>query len=348
MEIRFKSWPGLIDAGPRQTILDAALKAGVPHPHGCRTGECGACKCRLLSGEVSMGPYDSAALSPSEKEAGLVLPCQAYAKTVVELDWLGETNVPATRLRARVEAIEAITHDIRIIQLAPERPLPFAAGQFARVKFGNLPPRPYSMANRPDEPTLEFHIRLVENGSASNFVASRLKVGHVVQLEGPLGSAHLRKDHNGPIIAAAGGTGLGPIWSIVRTALLEQPSRQITVYVGFRAERHVYGEDGLQQMAATHSGLQAHVVLSNPGEPTERRTGLLHERLADDVPHMADAAVHLCGPPPMVNAVRSLALERGAAPEMIFADPFTPAPREDTRGGLFSRWRGLFSPVTTP
>jgi ferredoxin-NAD(P)+ reductase (naphthalene dioxygenase ferredoxin-specific) len=347
MEIRFKSWPGLIDAGRRQTILDAALQAGVPHPHGCRTGECGGCKCRLLAGEVSMDTYDVAALPSSEKEAGLILSCRAYAKTDIKLDWLGEATFLAGRLRARVQSIEAATHDIRIIRLEPERPLPFAAGQFARMRFGNLPPRPYSMANRPDEPILEFHVRLIENGLASRFIGSSLRMGDVIHLEGPFGAASLRNTHDGPIVAAAGGTGLAPISSIVRTALLEQPSREIVVYVGFRAERDVYGEDDLRQLAATHPGLQLNIVLSDPDGPTARATGFLHERLADHTSRMADAAVYVCGPPPMVNAVKFLALEQGVAPDMIFADPFTPASRENERGVFFRGWRRIFSPVIT-
>src|SRR3546814_3359795 len=64
-KLTIRQWPLPIETG-KATILDAALDRGVPFPHGCRTGECGTCKCLLLSGDVAMKNYDSAALSASE------------------------------------------------------------------------------------------------------------------------------------------------------------------------------------------------------------------------------------------------------------------------------------------
>ena len=73
-----RQWPLPIEV-KKQTLLDAALAAGVPYPHGCRTGECGSCKTRLLSGDVSMTAYDGVVLSQSERAEGLILVCRAHA-----------------------------------------------------------------------------------------------------------------------------------------------------------------------------------------------------------------------------------------------------------------------------
>ena len=51
--IHIDQWPAPIEAR-RLRVLEAALDAGVPYPHGCGTGECGSCKTQLLSGEVTM------------------------------------------------------------------------------------------------------------------------------------------------------------------------------------------------------------------------------------------------------------------------------------------------------
>ena len=49
-----------------QTILEAAISQGVPYPHGCRSGNCGACKSRLISGDVEMSPFSEFALTEDE------------------------------------------------------------------------------------------------------------------------------------------------------------------------------------------------------------------------------------------------------------------------------------------
>src|SRR3546814_11495093 len=88
-KLTIRQWPLPIETG-KATILDAALERGVPFPHGCRTGECGTCKCLLLSGDVAMKNYDSAALSASEKSAGFVLACRARPRGDRHVAWLGD------------------------------------------------------------------------------------------------------------------------------------------------------------------------------------------------------------------------------------------------------------------
>jgi len=162
-KLSIRQWPLSLETG-KQTILETALAKGVPYPHGCRIGECAACKSILLSGEVKMANYDKAVLSKEERGAGLILACRARPTSDVHVAWLGDEEMPGlpiSRIRAEVTNIEAVTPRIRRIHVWPERPLLFAAGQFARLKFGKLPARPYSMANRPDEEALVFDIKLV-------------------------------------------------------------------------------------------------------------------------------------------------------------------------------------------
>ena len=95
-----RQWPLPIEV-KKQTLLDAALAAGVPYPHGCRTGECGSCKTRLLSGDVSMTAYDGAVLSQSERAEGLILVCRARPRSDVHIAWLGmdeEESLPTQRM----------------------------------------------------------------------------------------------------------------------------------------------------------------------------------------------------------------------------------------------------------
>ena len=226
------------------TILESALADGVAYPHGCRSGNCGACKSTLLSGEVEMSPYSEFALTAEEKERGLILACRAVpwsdcAVSVVDQD---EAEVHASRdLLCEVASTEAATHDIKIVRLKilSGGPFDFSPGQYASVSFDGLPPRDYSMAGQPGDDLLEFHIRLIPNGAVTPFVQERLAPGDRVKVSGPLGTAHLRPKHAGPIIALAGGSGLAPIKSIVESALARGMGQGIYLYFGVRGEAPV-------------------------------------------------------------------------------------------------------------
>jgi NAD(P)H-flavin reductase/ferredoxin len=328
------------------TILDAALAAGIAYPHSCRVGECGACKSRLIAGEVfSPVPPDPSVLSPSERAAGVILPCRSWPKTDVRVAWLAEVDptdaAPIRQMTARVVGLDDSTHDIKQLRLEVDGPpLVFTAGQYVQLQFGRRPPRSFSMANRPDESNLEFHIRRTANGGASAYVAEELRLGERVRLEGPFGSATLQRNHDGPMIAAAGGSGLAPISSIVRTALAGRSTQPIHLYFGARDERDVYYERELLELAAEHPNLRVEIVLSSAEGPVDRRTGFLHEAIADDMSSLADTKLYVAGPPPMVEAVTALAKSRGAQAGDIHADAFTAAIGSRS-GGLISRLRGL-------
>ncbi len=242
---------------------------------------------------------------------------------------------PLRRLTARVAGIEDATHDIRILRLVPVEgaPLAFRAGQYARLGFGALPPRDYSMANRPGEPHLEFHIRNVGDG-ASGYVAHRLATGEEVTVEGPLGDAYLREDHDGPVIAIAGGSGLAPMKSIVETALGRGGTQPVHFYFGARDERDIYLEGRLRELEAAHPQFRFVPVLSEPSRPTARRQGLVGDAVAADFPSIAGAKAYLAGPPAMVEAAIDLLRARGMAPADIHADPFYSEEENRRRRGL--------------
>src|SRR5579883_2553190 len=232
--------PFPVDMG--QTILEAALARDLSYPHGCRSGNCGACKSELLSGEVEMSPYSEYALTQAEKDGGLILACRAVpwsdcAVTFLEFD--DTVAHPLRHLVCRVSAVDNLTHDIKRVRLKilEGGPYDFTAGQYASLTFPGLPGRDYSMANRPGEATLEFHIRLLPGGAVTPFVAKRLKVGDKIKVFGPHGTSYLRERHSGPILALAGGSGLAPIKSIVETALAAGATQPIHLYLGVRDER---------------------------------------------------------------------------------------------------------------
>jgi CDP-4-dehydro-6-deoxyglucose reductase/ferredoxin-NAD(P)+ reductase (naphthalene dioxygenase ferredoxin-specific) len=310
-----------------QTILDAALSAGLDYPCSCQSGNCGACKSVLVSGEVDLLPYSEFALTDEERAAGLILACRAMPESDCEVAYLEPDEVaahPQRKLACRVVELDDATHDIKRVRLAVEQggPFTFSAGQYARVTFDGLPARDFSMANRPDDPVLEFHIRAVSGGAVSQFVARGLKRGDTVRVEGPFGVAYLREAHTGPVLALAGGSGLAPIRSIVERALQAGMRQPIHLYLGVRDERDVYLEAHFRELAARHPNLRFDVVLSEPSEPTRRRTGFLADAIAADHPTLDGAKVYLAGPPVMVETCVAAAERLGARKENCHADAF--------------------------
>jgi NAD(P)H-flavin reductase len=245
-----------------------------------------------------------------------------------EVSWLESDEIvrhPQRRLVCRVAALDALTHDIMRVRLAIPAGgvFDFSAGQYARLAFGALPPRDYSMASRPGEVPLEFHIRRMGPDSVSAHVAERLRLGEAVVAEGPLGSAYLRETHAGPILAVAGGSGLAPAKSIVETALASGREQPIHLYFGARDERDLYLLEHFEALAAAHANFRFVPVLSEPHRATPRRTGFVHEAVAADFAALDGAKAYVAGPPAMVEQATSLLLDRlGLRRADLHADPF--------------------------
>lgn len=232
-------------------------------------------------------------------------------------------STPHRTFTCRIAELEAATADIRILRLAPpaNTRFDFRPGQYAKLGFGQLPPRDYSMANRPGAPLVEFHIRDMGNGP-SRYAVRELKLGETVSLIGPMGGAYLRTEHGGPIIAVAGGSGLAPMKSIVDAALHQGLRQEIRLYVGARTARDLYLVGHFESLAAAHANFRLIPVLSEPDTPTTMRTGLVGELVAADIEDLPGAKIYLAGPPVMVESTVSLLLARGIDADDIHADPF--------------------------
>lgn len=235
-------------------------------------------------------------------------------------------------LFCRVIGLHAATADIRIVRLAivSGGPLRFAAGQYARVTFMAQSPRDYSLANSPLESVLEFHIRHRADAGTGHYVARTLRIGDHVWVEGPFGEAWLRPDHTGPILCIAGGSGLGPMKSIVETALALSPDRRVDLYFGGRNERDIYLEDRFLSLARRHPSFRYHILLSATRPTTRRRRGTVIDGVVADVAapiaggvsRLAGAKVYMAGPPAMVEAGLGALKALGVPEDDIHADPF--------------------------
>lgn len=323
MDILVEPLHRVIRVEPGANLLKALQEAQVPMSYSCMAGRCGTCRCRVLDGEVMEGAGEQQ--RPPIDEQGYVLACQTYLTEpcTIEIPEPDEVVVhPARIVKATVTAIEDLTHDIKRLRLRPAKPIEFSPGQYVQLQFTPAHARPYSMAGLCDDDQFEFHVRLVPDGRVTGYIAEQLKVGDAVKVSGPLGSAYLRRKHEGPMLCVAGGTGLAPILSIVRGAIAQGMKNPIFLYFGVRSPRDIYGMVWLEQLQQQHPGLQVRVVVTSGGNPALHRCGLVTEAIEQDHADLGGWRAYLCGSPPMVEASTVLVRRKGIAAEHIYADAF--------------------------
>jgi CDP-4-dehydro-6-deoxyglucose reductase, E3 len=320
------------DVEPGNTVLRGALAAGVHLPYGCRNGACGACKGRVVSGQVDRGDFMEGALSKAEIARGYVLFCCARPLsdlTIVCREVAASRDMPAKTLPCRVEKMARLAPDVMQLQLrlpASER-LQFLPGQYLDILLKDGRRRSFSIANTPqDDALLELHIRRVPGGHYTQHVFEAMRERDILRIEGPFGEFTLREGGVKPVVLLAGGTGFAPIKAIVESTLQESQSRPIYLYWGARDRAGLYLHALAAGWAATGAVSRYIPVLSEPSaaEDWAGRTGWVHRAVAADFPDLSGHEVYACGAPAMIDAARrDLTGECGLPEDAFFADPFT-------------------------
>ena len=248
MTYRISLQPGnhTFEADDDQTVLEAALAAGLLLPHGCRDGACGACKGRVLEGEVEHAEHASGALSEAERAEGLALFCCARPRGDLVVQARSVTragDIQVKKLPCRVQKLERLAEDVMRIELklpASEN-FAFRAGQYIDILLADGQRRSFSIANAPhDAGHLELHVRRIDGGRFTGHVFETMIEKEILRFEGPLGSFFLREDSTRPIVMVAGGTGFAPIKGIVEHAVHVGNSRPMVLYWGARQRNDLY------------------------------------------------------------------------------------------------------------
>src|ERR671914_95717 len=156
--VRFEPVEMEIEVFEDETVLEAAFRQGILLAHGCKEGQCSACKSFLLAGEVELERYSTFALADYEQQEGYTLLCRAHACSDLEVELLHydedmlTAGVPIRTLRTKVQSIQPLTHDIYKLSLALDGRdrLDFHAGQYVDIQIpGTGDKRSFSMCNTP-------------------------------------------------------------------------------------------------------------------------------------------------------------------------------------------------------
>jgi propane monooxygenase reductase subunit len=325
-----------IEVGEEETILEAAFRQGYNLAYGCREGQCSACKCYLLEGEVDLLPYSTFALSESEEANGYTLICRAlpYEDLVVELLHFDPDNYrlenPIRDGRAEVESLDTLTRDIRLLRLRVDEPddFSFLPGQYVDlwVPGDSGVRRSFSMANLPGDGGIELMIKCYPGGRFSGLLQDSIAPGDTIQFTGPYGAFHLRRSRR-PILMLAGGSGMAPILALVRELADERSDRMTRFFYGARTVGDLFHLDEIAALSAGLSDFRFTPVLSEAtgDEAPGVARGFVHERAAQYLSsgEMEDFDTYMCGPPPMIDAAMEMLTDHGLDESRIHYDKFT-------------------------
>jgi phenol hydroxylase P5 protein len=317
-----------------QTILDAALRAGIYLPHACCHGLCATCKVQVTDGEVDHGEASTFALMDFEREEGKCLACCARLEsdTVIEAeidDDPDAENLPVEDYSGEVVRIETLTPTIKGIWLKLDRLLHFQAGQYINLEIPALvggQSRAFSLANAPQDDLIELNVRIVPGGQVTTWLHNDLKVGDMLKLAGPYGRFFVKKSANVPLVFMAGGSGLSSPKSMIEDLLSNNKCElPITLIYGQRNREELYYHDAFTALADKYPNFCYVPALSHEPEGSDWNgaRGFVHEAAKAHFNNdFRGQKAYLCGPPAMIEACISTLMQGRLFERDIYMEKF--------------------------
>jgi phenol hydroxylase P5 protein len=331
-----------------QTILDAALRAGIYLPHACCHGLCATCKVQVVDGEVDQGEASSFALMDFEREEQKCLACCATAQSdlVIEAEIEEDPdaeNLPVRDFAGAVSRVESLTPTIKgvWIKLADPAGMRFQAGQYINLLLPNgIGSRAFSIASPPSAAgEIELNIRIVPGGQATTYIHEQMRLGERVGITGPYGRFFVKKSANVPVLFMAGGSGLSSPRSMILDLLAEGFDKPITLVYGQRNLGELYYHDEFLALAEQHSNFSYVPALSNEPEDSHWKgfRGFVHEAAKAHFGNdFRGRKAYLCGPPMMIDACISTLMQGRLFERDIYTEKFiSAADAQQVRSPLF-------------
>src|SRR5688572_24664161 len=210
----------------------------------------------------------------------------------------------------------------------------FKAGQHLTLRAdigGEEVRRNYSLCTAPFENDLMVTVKRIAGGVFSNWVADRLKAGDVLDVMTPHGSFTTSFDPGAQrhYVAFAGGSGITPIMSLVRTALAEEPRSRFTLFYGNRDSSSVIFLEALAALKDRHMGrLELFHFLDREEGDVDLFNGMLDRARCDQaIEHLVGdpkdvSAWFICGPGPMMDSAEAALHELGVDKDRIHIERF--------------------------
>ena len=319
-----------ISVAQDETLSDAAYRQKINIPLDCRDGACGTCRAFCESGSYDMPEenYIEDALTPEEAEQGYILACQCKPTSDAVFKIAASSDVCKTEIHqfqgtlSRVENLSdsTITFDIQLDDGQPD--INFLAGQYVNVGIpGTSETRSYSFSSKPGNRLTGFVVRNVPNGKMSEFLSKNVQAGDKMTFTGPFGSFYLR-DVTRPVLMLAGGTGIAPFMSMLQVLEEKNSNHPVRLVFGVTNDFDLVAIEKLNALQDKFPWFEYRTVVAHADSQHERK-GYVTGHVENDWLNQGDVDIYLCGPVPMVEAVRGWLDTEGIKPKSFLFEKFS-------------------------
>jgi CDP-4-dehydro-6-deoxyglucose reductase len=305
-----------------ESVLSCLERNGIMLPASCRSGVCQACIVRAEKGNVHEKARGS--LKDTQRAQGYFLACVCYPEEDLHLV---RANVAERQFPATIHSIDALNETVMRVRLDCQTPPDYCPGQFMNFVRPEGVVRSFSVASLPAlYEHLEFHIAHVPNGKMSGWIHNEAKPGDALHLMGPLGDCfYVAGNPTQPLLLIGTGTGLAPLYGILRDALHQNHTGDIHLLHGGLHQKGLYLADELSALERQHQNFHYHpCVLNGPADDTVH-VGTIDALAKEKFPTLKDWRIFLCGDPSLVKKMQQQCFLSGASLKDIQADAFLPA-----------------------
>ena len=324
-----------------KNIVQSSIESGIKLPYSCRSGVCGTCKARLISGEVSKNNSINHVLTQEDKNENIFLACQENAVSdSIEIEVLSPLPIQSNlykdmtpkKIFAEVIIARQISPIVKEIGISISKNIKFIYQAGMNMEFvipGIEPNREYSIIDSPNKNgfpingILRFLIACHKNSKASNHIKKAIKVGDIITLYGPFGNFSLPKQ-NKPILALSAGTGISPILSLLQSKLKRKSNKNIMLVSSFRDRNEVLLMDEMQKLDLSNNIFSFKITLTR--EKPKRESRFLYGRIPNILQkiysNLNGHNILIAGSPQFVQDCTTKVMLLGAKRNYIFSDSF--------------------------
>ncbi len=305
------------------TLLEAALKAGLALNYGCSGGNCGLCKARVISGQVMKTRHFDYVMSDPEKQQGYTLMCCHTAVSDVTLEALeahSADDIPKQQLTARVKAVTPLSQDMMMLHLQTPRShrLRFLAGQSLTLGHVDAGSGEFPIASCPcNDRDLQFHVQRGQGGKFGEKVWNSLKSGENITIYGPWGDYVFDDESTSGIAFIAFDRGFAPIKSLLEHSMARESAEDIILAWGASsADGHYMNNLCRAWTDALENFHYLPVFMTTPPSPAEGAT-LVIDKLLAQFPQVRRFDLYLAGPEDFIAAATEKLTAAGFNPKQL-------------------------------
>lgn len=315
------------------SLLSTLLEEKIFIPSACGgKGTCGYCKVKILEGGGPVLPTETPFISEEELKDNVRLSCQCKVKENIKIE-IPEELFNIKEYKATVDKMEDVTDVIKRVRLKLHdgEEIKFKPGQFVQFKApkykGNSEEvyRAYSIASPPAEKEyIELLIGYVPDGICTTYVHKHLKVGDIVQINGPHGDFYYDENSDNEIILVAAGTGMAPILSILKNMEEKDIKRKATFYFGAKTPDDLFFLDYFKELEEKLHDFKFIPTLSRVTEEHNwtGEQGRVNVAIEKNLSDPSNKEAYLCGNPKMIESMIAALTKKGIPEELIYFDEF--------------------------